>query len=283
MGVPRDLVRDNKGLGEWCILSGYRGSIAHGMYIPSSDPLSIDDKDAMAVCVPSPDYYLGLKSYFSRGTREIKRNEWDIVIYEAKKYIRLLAKGNPNVLALLWLQENNYLKITEAGNLLLENRNLFVGRHVYHSFVGYATGQLHRMTRGSKKGYMGAKRKALVDKFGYDPKNAAHLVRLLNMGIEFLKDGVMYVHRKDARRLLEIKRGEWSLERIKAEADRLFALAEQAYVGSELPRAPDRKDVSMLCETVIRHAWAERDEGRRRRGQWKVAPKPTEDSDDDSD
>lgn len=35
-------------------------------------------------------------------------------------------------------------------------------------------------------GYMGEKRKAMVRKYQYDVKNAAHLIRLLRMGAEFL-------------------------------------------------------------------------------------------------
>ena len=35
------------------ILMAYRGSIAHGMYTPSTDPDSIDDKDLMGVCLES--------------------------------------------------------------------------------------------------------------------------------------------------------------------------------------------------------------------------------------
>jgi len=34
-------------------------------------------------------------------------------------------------------------------------------------------------------GYMGKKRRELVMRVGYDAKNAAHLIRLLRMGIEF--------------------------------------------------------------------------------------------------
>jgi len=52
---------------------------------------------------------------------------------------------------------------------------------------------------------MGAKRKSLVEKFGYDTKNAAHLILLLRMGIEFLSVGVLHVKRHDAQELLEIK------------------------------------------------------------------------------
>jgi hypothetical protein len=41
---------------------------------------------------------------------------------------------------------------------------LFVGRHVYKPFVGYATQQLYKMEHGAFKGYMGEKRKALVER-----------------------------------------------------------------------------------------------------------------------
>jgi predicted nucleotidyltransferase len=220
MTLPNYIFKKNKGLSDWCILLGYRGSIAHGMYIPNSDPNSIDDKDLMAVCVPPIDHYLGLKQYGSRGTKEIKENEWDIVIYEATKMIRMLMNGNPNVLSMLWLEDKHYIKRTKAGQLLIDNRDLFVGKHVYKSFVGYASGQLKRMTHFSFEGYMGEKRKKLVDKYKFDVKNASHLIRILRMGIEFLIEGKLTVERFDSQQLLEIKRGEWSLEKVKKESDR---------------------------------------------------------------
>ena len=258
MGVPRDLIRDNPGIGEWCILHCYRGSISHSMYSPSSDPLSIDDKDTMAVCVPPKDYFLGLQNYGSRGTREIKRGEWDIVIYEVRKVIGLLAKGNPNVLSMLWVSPKHYIKMTPAGRLLVDNRDLFTGRHVYRSFVGYATSQLHRMEAFKFDGYMGAKRKKIVEQFGFDVKNGSHLIRLLRMGIEFLNDGQLYVERYDAAQLMDIKRGRWSLEKVKSEAERLFEKAEEAYLNSTLPVEPDREKISELCVEVVELAWADR-------------------------
>lgn len=259
MGIPKDILRENKVLGEWNILSAYRGSISHGMYIPSKDPLSIDDKDIMGLCVPPKEYYLGFDTFrIHKGTKEITRSEWDIVVYEARKGIRLLMKGNPNVLSLLWNRENYYTNITPAGQLLLGHRRLFVGRHVYKPFVGYAYSQMRKMENFSFEGYMGEKRKKIVQKFGYDTKNASHLIRLLRMGIEFLKDGELYVHRHDAQDLLAIKRGERSLKSVKEEADRLFKVAEDAYLNSELPVKPDKKAISKLCMDVIETAWQER-------------------------
>jgi predicted nucleotidyltransferase len=254
VSVPKDIIRENPSLGDWCILHVYRGSIAHGMYTPSSDPNSIDDKDTMAVCVPPVDYFYGLKQFGPRGTKEIKRGEWDIVVYEARKAISLLEGGNPNVLSMLWSEQRDYIKLTDAGRLLIENRHLFVGKHVYRSFVGYAYSQLHRMEHFVFEGYMGEKRKRLVERWGYDCKNAAHLIRLLRMGIEFLNDGALYVMRHDAPQLLEIKRGEWTLERVKEESTRLFAAAEQAYLNSKLPAQPDSEAINKLCVEVVRAA-----------------------------
>jgi len=244
----------NPSLREHSILLGYRGSIAHGMYVPPKNPTSIDDKDLMGVCVLPLDHYFGLREFGSNGTKEIKEDEWDIVVYEATKFVRLLAQGNPNVLSMLWLAPNYYLHMTDAGRLLIENRQLFVGKHVYHSFTGYAHSQLHRMTHNAFQGHMGEKRRQLVERFGYDTKNAAHLIRLLRMGIEFLVEGELHVLREDAKQLLEIKRGEWTLEQVLKEADDGFRLAKEAMIHSALPVRPDFDAVNELCVQVLRTA-----------------------------
>src|SRR4029079_13812329 len=100
-------------------------------------------------------------------------------------------------------------------------------------------------------GYMGQKRRALVRRVGYDAKNAAHLIRLLRMGIELLTEGIMHVERADAPELLDIKRGAWSLDKVKAEAERLFQLSQEAYIRSSLPPEPDRARAELLCVSMI--------------------------------
>lgn len=236
------------------ILVGWRGSIAHGTYEPHNNPNSIDDKDILAVVIPGPDCYFGLKDWGSRGVKELARDEWDVVGYELRKFVSLLCKGNPNVLGMLWLQREDYMLLSDGGKALIENRRLFATRQAYHSFAGYAHGQLHRMTHMAFEGYMGEKRKALVQKHGYDTKNAAHLIRLLRMGIEFMAEGELHVKRQDATQLLEIKHGEWTLERVKSEADRLFALAEESYVRSTLPADVDKDAVNKMLADILRPA-----------------------------
>jgi uncharacterized protein len=100
-------------------------------------------------------------------------------------------------------------------------------------------------------GYMGKKRRELVRRSGYDTKNAAHLIRLLRMGIEFLAEGSLYVERSDKAELLDIKQGKWPFERVNAEAERLFRLAEEAYVRSSLPPEPDRNRAEQLCVDIV--------------------------------
>lgn len=49
----------------------------------------------------------------------------------------------------------------------------------------------------------------------------------------------------------KIKRGEWSLDKITAEAERLFGVAEQAFLNSSLPESVDKDAVNDLCVDVI--------------------------------
>jgi hypothetical protein len=166
----------------------------------------------------------------------------------------MLLQNNPNVLSLLWLQENHVINAHPLGRLLIENREIFSSKVAYHSFTGYAHSQLKRMTRfdeNAGEGYMGAKRKALAKEMGYDTKNASHLIRLLRMGIEFMSEGILHVERDDAPELLEIKKGEWSLMRVQQHADEMFALSREAVVRSNLPAKPDREKAEALSIEII--------------------------------
>jgi predicted nucleotidyltransferase len=228
---------------------GYRGSIAHGMYVPDKDPNSIDDKDLIGVFVAPIEHYLG----YGRPTcYERKEGKWDVVLYELRKFVGLLCKQNPNVLSALWLEDKHVLLGSREWDLLRgPHRGWFQSKQAYHSFSGYAHSQLRRMTHCKFKGYMGEKRKQLVEKYGYDTKNAAHLIRLLRMAIEYLTEGRLFVERTDAASLLAIKQGERSLEEVKREAETLFEQARDAYIHSKLPDQVDREQVEQLLVNLI--------------------------------
>jgi len=233
------------------IVLGYRGSIAHGMYVPNSNPDSIDDKDVMGVFIGEPEHYLGVQR--RKETVEHWHKEWDCVHYEFLKFIGLLIKGNPNVLSLLWLDKKNIISQKPEWDAVLAIKESFVSKQAYYSFNGYAYSQLKKMTAFSFDGYMGAKRKQLVVKNGYDTKNAANLIRILRMGIEFLLTGNLRVDRTgmDSEELLDIKLGRWTLEKVKDEADSLFEESKLARALSCLPEHPDKDRINKMCVDVL--------------------------------
>jgi predicted nucleotidyltransferase len=231
------------------ILLGHVGSISHGTYIPPSQKDSIDDRDVMGVCVPPEDHFLGLQGFEQLDTWV---DEYDIVIYNIRKFIKLLLKNNPNVLGTLWLEPNHYIIQTELGKLLVENREIFSSKQCYKSFCGYAHSQLRRMTHFKFEGYMGEKRKALVQKYGYDTKNASHLIRLLRMGMEFLATGELNVMRHDSQQLVAIKQGEYKLEQVQKIAEDLFPKMEEAYIRSSLPNQPDVNAAEKLLIQIVK-------------------------------
>ena len=212
------------------ILLGYMGSISHGtMLNPVTEPTASDNKDIMGICIAPVENYFGLGNFEQK---IVQYEEWDSCVYEIRKMFRLLLNSNPNVMSMLWLEKHHYIEVTEEGQRILDNRKLFVSKQSHKSFNGYAFSQMQRMTHGVFNGRLGERRKKMYEKLGYDGKAAAHLIRLLKMGIEFMVEGELHVLRHDAPMLVAIKRGEWTLDQVKAEANRLFALADEAYVRS---------------------------------------------------
>jgi len=235
------------------IMLGYMGSQSHGTWIPPENG-GIDDKDVMGVCVPPANFIYGLQKFEQLDTWV---DEYDIVIYDIRKYFRLLLKSNPNVIGLLWLPETGYIIHNDWTRIMRKHRDIFSSKKIYKSFTGYAYSQLKKMQQFNHQGYMGEKRKVLVTKFGYDTKNAAHLIRLLRMGIEFLCTGELNVMRPDAKQLIAIKRGEYSLEKIKGMSDELFNDAREALIKCELPNEPDYKSAEKLMMEMIEEKLSE--------------------------
>lgn len=86
----------------------------------------------------------------------------------------------------------------------------------------------------------GHARKELIEKLGYDPKNAGHAVRLMRMGLELLETGKMNVRREsDAEFLRNIRLGKYDLAFVEKEIEVMSRLAEHFLSKTELPREPD--------------------------------------------
>lgn len=92
------------------------------------------------------------------------------------------------------------------------------------------------------------KRSELEAKYGYDCKHAMHIVRLLRMGEEVLRDGVINVKRPDAQELLDIRNGKWKLDELIEWSEHQDNLIGDLMKTSPLP---DKVDKSLATKILI--------------------------------
>lgn len=101
------------------------------------------------------------------------------------------------------------------------------------------------------------KRSALEEQFGYDTKHAMHLVRLLRMGVEALRDGVILVRRPDAKELLTIRDGAWTYEELVEYAEFMNnEVTEVWYKKTALPKKVDMHKAAALLMSVQDLVWS---------------------------
>jgi predicted nucleotidyltransferase len=238
------------------MLQGYCGSIAHNLHIPreADDVFGIDDTDIFNIYIFPTEYYMSLEAYYkAKETTDTKMGDMDTVGYEIRKAIHLLAGCNPNMMTYLYLKPEHYLNMSEGGKHLLKHRDLFLGKkRIRDAFCGYAHDQLFRMRNGAYQGYMGEKRKRIVDKYGYDTKNAVACIRLLRSGKELLDSGTLTVYRQEDRDfLLAIKTGKYTLDEIQNIADKEFKQIDDAYYRSPLPETNSKQKINELMVDLM--------------------------------
>ncbi|HKE63385.1 MAG TPA: nucleotidyltransferase domain-containing protein [Micromonosporaceae bacterium] len=239
------------------ILRAQVGSGVHGTSISGQD-----DRDEMGICLEPARFVTGLARVPSGvaatgGTVPFQQYErhtaWDrpggvrnrsgagdldVVVYSARKWARLALAGNPTVLLLLFVPDDEVVYRNEVGVELTDNADRFASRVAADRFLGYLRAQKAAMT-----GQSGARtnRPELAARHGYDTKFAMHALRLGLQGIEFLTTGriTLPVPEPDRSYLLSIRRGEVALDEVIAAAehaeDRLLELRS----SSPLPEEPD--------------------------------------------
>jgi predicted nucleotidyltransferase len=246
------------------ILSALRGSHSHGTNIdPSVNPdFATDDIDVIDVVVLPPEFYLGLRTFgYDKGHKQVMQGEWDVIAREVRRFLALLRKGDPGAITILWQSDDSYLKITAAGQQLLDARvPLTLTKATIKSHMGYAMGQLKGMSKDpTLQAFKGEKRRALAQRFGYDTKHAAHTVRIMRMLIDLLETEQLFVDRTniDVGDLIAIKCGEWTIEEVVAHVNELVEDARRLEPTVHWPDQPDERWLSSLCERVVCAGWRE--------------------------
>lgn len=127
-------LKENPHLGNNICLLGMGGSIAYGTNLPTSDV------DIRGIAVNTKADLLGMSNF-----EQVLDSPTDTCIYSMNKIFKLLLNCNPNCIELLGLKPEHYLFVDAIGQLILDNRKLFLSKIAIHSFGGYAGSQLRRM------------------------------------------------------------------------------------------------------------------------------------------
>lgn len=123
-----------KPLGDNIILLGLGGSYAYGTNNENSDI------DIRGVATHSPEDILTRK-----GFDQVVNEATDTTVYSLEKIINLLSNCNPNTIEILGLEPWQYLYVSDVGQALIDNADMFLSKRAVHSFGGYANSQLRRL------------------------------------------------------------------------------------------------------------------------------------------
>jgi len=177
-----------------------------------------------------------------------KGRSYDIQIFSIVKYFSLAMENNPNMLDSLFTPANCVLHSTAVGELVRENRKMFLHKGAWPKFKGYAYSQLHKMSGKNPEG----KRVEIREKYGFDVKFAYHVVRLLDEAEQILTLGDMDLQRAKEH-LKAIRRGEVPEEEIRRWAAEKEHALEKAYAESKLPWGPDEPKIKQLLLDCLEH------------------------------
>lgn len=224
-------------LEERTILLAPTGSFAYGTNTENSD------KDYLGVTIPPKEYYLGLKSfdgYSNHNGQNFKntKDDKDITVFHLNKFIKNLLVASPTMIEMLFIESDQYLKVTELGQQLLDNKYLFLTKEVKNSFGGYAIRHRKQMFKSTNK--------ESLEKYGYDTKKAMHSVRSYQSALEILSSGDYSTYRPNNEFLLSILHGEFTKEQMENYLDVLELSLQDAYKESKLPEKVDYEKVNHL-------------------------------------
>lgn len=265
--TKRGLIRPPSWLPDNVLFEGIQGSNAYGVAVDDSD------FDMVGFCVPPKDLVFphlgGQINGFGRQKQRFicyqkhhvfdknacggRGRQYDLNIYNIVHYFNLTMENNPNLVASLFLPSECITHTSTVGNMIREKRHIFLHKGAWHRFKGYSYSQLCKLE--TKNPEAGSKRAEDVEKHGYSTKFAYHLVRLLYEIEQILTTGDLDL-RRNAEELKSIRRGEWSVEKVK----NFFAAKEKALekIYEEctiLPWGPREDEIKQLLLDCLEETW----------------------------
>lgn len=183
--------------------------------------------------------------------------QYDVDIYNIVNFFQLCMDNNPNMIDSLFVPQRCVLLCTPIGQIVRDNRKIFLHKGIYHKTRGYSFQQLHKCE--TKNPEPGSKRYNNVQQYGCDTKFLMHCVRLLGECEQVLTEGDLDLER-DRDRLKAIRRGEMTVEQVKD----LFHVKERElekiyHETTAVPYKPDEQKIKQLLMNCLEHHYGSLD------------------------
>jgi uncharacterized protein len=176
----------------------------------------------------------------------------DVTFYSLRKWAGMAAKGNATALHFLFAEPCDVPAGTWKKIQL--HREVFLSRNSAKQFLGFADDQFKRLTGEKGRGKKG-QRPEYIGKYGYDTKAAMHGLRLLYECLELMVHKRITLPRPEKELLIEIRSGNWTLERVLRQARQVELDVKEAVATSPLPDSVDKIAISKLIARVHLEFW----------------------------
>ncbi len=205
---------------------------------------------------------LGTVRSYLLGGGPISNQEQETSTYEFRFFVKLCLNANLNTLPLLWSHDLEYSNggnqfceaAYEAGSGLIRLRNKFLSQKLRTTGIGFATRCImdaENIDRPTEK--LGAVRKELIERFGFDTKAAMHALRLARMTKEYIfnpEEGLNVMRTKDAEELLAVRDGKVSLVDVGKQIRSIFKEVDTMST-CKAPAEPDRVALEdFVCDVI---------------------------------
>lgn len=237
---------------------GITGSFSYGVSQDTSD------MDLCGFCIPPKEYVFPHLSgeifgfgkvgprfeQFSKHHIDYNNKNYDITIYNIVKFFNLCMQNNPNMIDMLYLPRRCVLHSTSIYETIRESRDLFLHKGAVPKFRGFAFSEMSKLKKVER---VNLKRQYLVDKFGYDTKNAYHIVRLLLEIEMILSKGTLDLE-CNSKILKAVREGEMTLQSLQDWVESKEKALEIEKANSKLPEKPREADIKkMLLNALESH------------------------------
>jgi predicted nucleotidyltransferase len=162
-------------------------------------------------------------------------NGVDEDLWEIRKYVRLLAGCNPNIIETAWVDIEHVQYKHELFDVLLSSRDIFLSKKAETTYIGYAIAQMNKFEKSVQSGKI-------------DWKNAMHCMRLI-ISVEKLftaGEPMVKVPKDTAKWLLSIRAGEVEPKKFIDMFHRGILHVKDVAAKSTLPNEPDYVKINQI-------------------------------------